>query len=199
MPSNFETILDRALLDTRTSTAIEETRTLIRSNLGTQPLDAELTAIAGLTSAANKGIQFTGSGTAATYDLTAAGKALLDDADAAAQRATLSAATTSQTDFISGIIASPANQDYRIVEKLPFAITITEIATKSASGTCTVTGKINTTALGGTANSVTSTQSSQTHASSNAASASDAIVLTVSSNSSCVDLSFTVKFTRTLA
>lgn len=48
-----------------------------------------LVAIKGLTSAADKGIQFTGSGTAATYDLTTAGKALLDDADAAAQRTTL--------------------------------------------------------------------------------------------------------------
>ena len=55
----------------------------------TQPVDAELTAIAGLTSAADKGIQFTGSGTASTYDLTTAGKALLDDADASTQRTTL--------------------------------------------------------------------------------------------------------------
>ena len=86
------TSFGRSLIDDVDSTAARSTLGLV---IGTnvQAYDAELAAIAGLTSAADKGIQFTGSGTAATFDLTTAGKALLDDADASAQRTTLGLGT----------------------------------------------------------------------------------------------------------
>lgn len=52
-------------------------------------LDPELTALAGLTSAADKGIHFTGSGTAATHDLTAQARTFLAAANQTAQRSAL--------------------------------------------------------------------------------------------------------------
>ena len=70
-----------------------------RVNLGVaigtnvQAYDAGLQSISGLTTAANQGIYATASNTYAVFSLTAAGRALLDDADAAAQRTTLGLGT----------------------------------------------------------------------------------------------------------
>lgn len=118
---------------------------------------------------------------------------------ASVARTNLSAAALSQTaEMIGGFIASPSDKSYKIAVKMAHGGTITEATTVSVSGTCTATFKVNTTALGGTANSVSSSEQSQTHSSANTFVAGDDIVLTVSANASCADLSFSLKYTRTL-
>jgi len=80
-----------------------------RQNLGVeigadvQAYDAGLQSISGLTTAADQSIYLTGTDTYAAYSLTAAGRALLDDADAAAQRTTLGLGTlATQSGTFSG-------------------------------------------------------------------------------------------------
>lgn len=74
-----------------------------RTNLGVaigtnvQAYDAGLQSIAGLTTAADRMIYTTAPDTYAVATLTAAGRALLDDADAAAQRTTLSLGNVNNT------------------------------------------------------------------------------------------------------
>lgn len=94
-----------------------------------QPLDATLTALAGLANAANKIPYFTGVDALATTDLTAFGRSLIDDADAAAARATLGLGTVATLTFdTDGTLA--ANSDTAIA---------TQKAVKTAIGN-SVTG-----------------------------------------------------------
>lgn len=103
---------------------------------------------------------------------------------------------TTITENWSGMFRTGGDDTVTLIQNAPFAGTITSTTTKSASGTATYTFKINTTALGGTANSVSSAESEQAHSTANAFAVGDDIVLTRSANSTCVDAAFTIKYTR---
>lgn len=82
--------------------------------------------------------------------------------------------------------------DLTVILNMPYAVTITSVTTKCTTGTATLTVKIGSTALGGTANSVSTSEQTQEHSSANAMTAGDDLVFTFSSVSGCENVSVTV-------
>jgi hypothetical protein len=131
------------------------------SSIGTtvQAYDAGLQSISGLTTAADKMIYTTASDTYAVADLTAAGRAILDDADASAQRTTLGATTVGSNLFTltnPGAIRFPRLNADNTVSALSDSDFRTAIGVSSGGGTVTSvsgTGTVNGITLTGTVTS----------------------------------------------
>lgn len=100
-------------------------------------------------------------------------------------------------DFISGHIESALNKTYFLVNSIPYSGYIGSVTTQSESGTCTATIEINGTPLGGAANSVSTSEETQSHVSSNTFVAGDVITMVISSSSSATDVRFTLNIVRT--
>lgn len=140
-------------------------RTALGLTIGTdvQAYDVELAALAGLTSAADRVPYFTGAGTAALATLTAAGRNLLDDADAAAQRttlglgalATINTVGTAQVDNDAITTDKIADAELKALagvssaaDTLPYftgagAAAVTALTAEARAGVLTVVGPIN--------------------------------------------------------
>ena len=159
-----------------------------------QPLDADLTALAALGSTGF--VVRTAANTYALRTLEESGTfATITNPAGTAGNPSIA---FSLVDQWSWFIEFPEDKDYDLIINSSYACTINSVTTDCTAGTGTLTGKINTTALGGTANSVSTTESEQTHSSANSLAAGDNFRITMSATSGLENMSVTVKITRTL-
>ena len=179
-------------LDASTAANLSENVTSINSDI--DQLIADLASTSASKGASLIGVQDAGGLTAQTNV-----EAYLAENRNAIDTLEAGRAVKSQTWEQSWLIQYPEDGDYRVVIDAAVARTITEVTTRSSAGTATLTVKINTTALGGTANSVSTSEQSQAHASANAVAVGDDIVLTFSSTSSAENVSVKISGTLTLS
>ncbi len=122
---------------------------------------------------------------------TAAGKALADDADAAAQRTTLGITNVGS---YTGQIETAADKVYTIDPGAATARTVSGFFIKCGSGTVTATLKNGSDTV--KAASVSTSSGDQSSLANTSVSANGVISITLSSNSSATDVIFAVEFTE---